>query len=186
MNLFRTNLALCLSASILMSSSFATAAETVPASMSFTKKATIGVLCAMLFQFFATEPNNKDVRYDLEAAKAQFKAFMNGENRTENFKGLTNFAWYFLLDGIIGHASKRPSLRVDPATQKIDARPGAYSKGLFGMLHDYSKAPLGICYLLAALRVLIVDLPKAYDVASNLFDNPSNYVEAITAYGTDK
>ena len=184
MNLFSNSLMFCLTASVLMASSSAQANEAP--SMTHTQKATLVVVGLMLAKFFATEPNNKPVRYDLEAAKAQIQALLNGEEISNNLNELTSFAWYFILDGIIGHASKRASLRVDTATNKVDASPGAYSKGLFGTLHDYAKAPLGIVYLLTALRALVVELPKACDAARGLLNNPANYRKTLEAYSPSK
>lgn len=190
MNLSRNSLIFCLTASILMSSSFAQATDSMPAAkltwpeLSLTKKAAIGVLVAMLAKFFATEPHNKPIRYNLDEAKAQLQALFKGENTKENLNELASFAWYFVLDGIIGHAGKRPSLRVDPATQKIDASAGAYSKGLFGTLHDYAKAPLGIVYLVLALKTLLKDLPDALKVVANVLDNPANSDTLITNFAT--
>lgn len=177
MNLCRSSLILSLSASMMLSSVMHAADESL--TYTYFKSATVGTFVLMLAKFFSTEPHNHPVRYDLEAAKAQLKSLFNGENTSDNLHGLSLFTWYFILDGIIGHASKRPSLRVDPETMKVDARPGACSKGLFGLLHDYAKAPLGIAYLLLALNKLAKELPIAWEAAGKIFDNPAGYRKII-------
>lgn len=107
---------------------FTSATNLISSPTKIVKYTAAAALFLSIFKFFATEPNNNPVRYDLERLKSG--------NTDEN----GNFDWnnlkYFILDGIIGHPGKRPSLRVD-SSGKIDASQGAYPKGLYGNGYEY-------------------------------------------------
>lgn len=109
--------------------------------------------------FLMREPDNNPVRYSLEELK-------QGKNLRKNLK-------YLILDGLIGHKSKRPSLRVYPdnkvspelcesyndlnpshSTGALVIRPGAYAKGIYGNVYDYAKPTCTAVALLYALDKL--------------------------------
>lgn len=107
-------------------------------------------------RFVMTEPHNRPVRYSIEE-------IMKGQNLAHNFK-------YLIIDGLIGHKSKRPSLRTYP-DGKVSAqlcetyddlkpthqvatvvlRPGAYPKGIYGWTYEYSSPLLTAAAMITAI-----------------------------------
>lgn len=119
-------------------------------------------LAALIFfiwtvvKFQLTEPSNIPVRYSWDE-------IMAGKNLLKNIK-------YLILDGLIGHKSKRPSMRVYPdgkvsaelceayddlksshQTGTVVLRPGAYSKGIYGWIHDHTSPTLTALALLTTI-----------------------------------
>jgi len=126
--------------------------------------------------FLSTEPHNKPVRYAWSEIK-------QGKNTLKNLK-------YLIIDGLIGHKAKRPSMRIYPGVEgggKISAqlceayddlkpsnqeghvilRPGAYPKGIYGWTYEYIKPTLTA---LSFLALLSKDLRKATKGASQWGD----------------
>ena len=111
--------------------------------------------------FITTEPNRRSVRYDCNE-------ILEGKNLLKNFK-------YLILDGLIGHKSKLPSMRCYPGTTKISpqlcevyddinpetnvlinqiGRPGADSKGIYGWASDYTKPTITMLCFAAIAKTM--------------------------------
>lgn len=120
------------------------------------KLAALSFFIWTVIKFQMTEPSNRPVRYS-------FDEIMEGKDLLKNIK-------YLILDGLIGHKSKRPSMRVYPdgkvsaelceayddlksshQTGTVVLRPGAYSKGIYGWIHDYTSPTLTALALLATI-----------------------------------
>jgi len=109
-------------------------------------------------KFIATEPHNKPVRYS-------FKEILEGKNLPKNLK-------YLILDGLIGHKAKRPSLRTYPdgkvspqlaeayadqlntsyQTATVVLRPGAEPKGIYGWTYEYAAPIVTAVGMVAAIN----------------------------------
>lgn len=108
-------------------------------------------------RFVMTEPHNRPVRYSIEEIK-------QGKELAKNFK-------YLIIDGLIGHKSKRPSLRTYPdgkvsaqlcetyddlkSTHQVGAvvlRPGAYPKGIYGWTYEYASPLLTAAAMITAIN----------------------------------
>lgn len=81
-----------------------------------------------LFIFFSREADNKPNRYNVEELKAD-----------PTFKNIFKFVYYYLLDGVIGHARKSSSIKVDADGKTIEAKPGVQPRGLYGNMADILK-----------------------------------------------
>jgi hypothetical protein len=75
-------------------------------------------------RFWTRDGNNSPVRYNLDE-------LLVGENVQENL-------WYLMDDGVIGHAGKKPKLKVDESGE-IEIPNPVYPKGLMGWTHFYWK-----------------------------------------------
>ncbi len=115
--------------------------------VSLSKKAALAAFIISVMYFLSREPENTPVRYNLDELK-------NGEYLLENIK-------FLILDGLIGHACKKPSLRVDESG-KVIASKGAYPKGVYGHIATYAKSVAG------ALTFLIAYNKFKHDIANGL------------------
>lgn len=125
--------------------------------------------------FITTEPHNKPVRYS-------FEELLQQKDILKNLK-------YLIIDGLIGHKSKRPSMRIYPdgkvsaqlceayddirATNNEGAvilRPGAYPKGIYGWTYEYVKPTVIMLTFLASLRKTISEASQGIDDWSEYFD----------------
>ena len=117
--------------------------------------------------FITTEPHNKPVRYSFEEIK-------RGQNLWNNFK-------YLILDGLIGHKSKRPSIRIYPDGKvsaqlcetfddlkpsndigKVILRPGAWPKGIYGWTYEYGKPTVTMFLFLMTIKEMTKDVEGGF------------------------
>ncbi len=136
-------------------------------SLTFTrglKLAGLLAFAAALIKYACTEPHNNKIRFDVEEFKVAFSEFCRGINVKENLLKIRNFAWYFTLDGIIGHGMKKRSIRIDPdEPTKLFVHPGAKSKGLFGLIAGYHKGIFAMLFFMKALDKFEKDGVKGWN-----------------------
>lgn len=121
-------------------------------SVSATKKAAILAFVASLIYFLSREPEATAPRYNLDE-------IIDGTITFENIK-------YLILDGLIGHACKKPSLRVDESG-KVIASKGAYPKGIYGHISTYAKPIASGLLFLTALNKFKQDIADGLSAWSN-------------------
>jgi hypothetical protein len=101
---------------------------------------------ASLFKHFSRKPDNSPNRYDLEALKAN-----------PSLNNASKFAYYFLIDGIIGNPSKSSSIKVEADGKTILADPGAPARGLYGAISDSVKPMTSTLLFLLSTKAFAKD-----------------------------
>lgn len=134
------------------------AVSAITSDLSYTAKASLTTLFALsLFRFLSREPDRNPVRVTFQQFVDKVKA---GELSFDDFVA-------FVDDSVIGHAGKRPSLRVDPETGKIDASVATYPKGLYGELNEYVKPAFKTLAFMAVTQNILKNWNAPYNPKDN-------------------
>lgn len=90
----------------------------------------IAATCSMiaLFVFFARKPDTAPDRYDLEAVK-----------NDPSFKNIFKFVYYYILDGVLGHASQGSSAKIGEDGKTVVVKPSIPARGGLGQISEMIK-----------------------------------------------